>query len=487
MTTVLASSDADTGLGDSSARILVVDDNEAIHDDFRKVLTRAEAAASDLEAQLFGESDSDSDADVTNAMVYQIDSAHQGLEAIEETSIALGAGDPYSVVFMDVRMPPGLDGIKTTARILELDPHVQVVICTAYSDYSWAEMIGEIGETDRVLILKKPFDPVEVRQLAAALHRKWELAHAAAATVSTLEDEVRHRTAELETTNALLRKEMDDRQRLESDLRLAQKLEAVGQLAAGVAHEINTPMQFIGDNVSFLHDAFDSIAALIGEYQDMSKHLTSDITERIAKAEVDADIEFLMEDIPSALQEAASGAAAVSNIVRAMKAFSHHNSAGNKSEANINQALEDTLTISRNEYKNVAEIDLDLGELPPVVCAIGDLSQVFLNLIINAAHAIGDKDANSDKPGTIGVRTWMVDDENVGISIRDTGAGIRDEIKERIFDPFFTTKEVGRGSGQGLAISRSIVTDRHGGTITFETQVGAGTEFHIVIPVAATE
>jgi PAS domain S-box-containing protein len=263
-----------------------------------------------------------------------------------------------------------------------------------------------------------------------------------------------------------------ERDRLALELRMAQKLEAVGRLAAGVAHEINTPMQYISDNVSFLGEAVEDLANVISAYRTSRER-----GDEVA-AEVDAD--DLLAELPKAMQRAREGCRRVTSIVRAMKDFSHP-SADAHAAADMNKALETTVEIARSEYKHLAVVDLDLESVPLIACNIGELNQVFLNLLVNAAHAIesSGKDVSS---GRISVATRHVGAE-VHIHFQDNGCGIEPHNLDKIFDPFFTTKEVGKGTGQGLAISRSIVVDRHGGSFDVHSIVGTGTRFTIRLPV----
>ena len=284
--------------------------------------------------------------------------------------------------------------------------------------------------------------------------------------------------------------DLSERKRLEADLRHAQKLEAVGQLAAGIAHEINTPAQFVSDNIHFVEHSFADTQTVMAEYRRALDALipmagTSNWDEIVKKAEREADLEFLRENVPSALNAAREGITQISIIVRAMKEFAYADQ-GVKSSADIDHALAATLTVAHNEYKYVADVETDFGHLTQVPCRIGEMNQVFLNLIINAAHAIGDVVKGTNNKGVIRIRTSR-EGPNARIDISDTGAGIPEPIRERVFEPFFTTKEVGRGSGQGLAIARSIVEGKHGGTLTFTSEVGQGTTFTIRIPLEISE
>ncbi|RME73111.1 MAG: histidine kinase, partial [Planctomycetota bacterium] len=267
----------------------------------------------------------------------------------------------------------------------------------------------------------------------------------------------------------------------------AHKLEAVGQLASGIAHEINTPMQYIGDNVRFLRDAFGDLMGLIGAYAALREAAERDRVleqprKQVEQAEAQADVEFLQEEVEPAIEQTLEGVDHVTGIVRALKEFAHPGD-GEWQEADLRKALENALALGRNAYKLVADIETDYGELPPVRCKLAELNQVFLNLIVNAAHAIEEVVAGTEQRGTIRIRTRR-DGAFAHVEIADTGCGIPHEIRERIFDPFFTTKGVGRGTGQGLAIAYQIVVKGHGGELRFDSEPGCGTTFHIRLPIA---
>lgn len=286
----------------------------------------------------------------------------------------------------------------------------------------------------------------------------------------------------------MLASEVTERKMLESQLTQAQKLESIGQLGAGIAHEINTPIQYVGDNIRFIHDSFKDLAALIGAYGQLRQACvsgadTSGHCAETARLEKAIDLEYLLQEIPLATRQSLDGVARIASIVMAMKEFSHPGY-DEKKLTDINKSLESTITVSRNEWKYVAEMQTDFDpDLPAVPCLPAELNQVFLNMIINAAHAIAELvDRQAGQKGVITVRT-RCDGEWVRISISDTGTGIPESIRSKIFDPFFTTKPVGKGTGQGLAISHNVVVDKHQGTIQLETQPGIGTTFTICLPV----
>ncbi len=281
--------------------------------------------------------------------------------------------------------------------------------------------------------------------------------------------------------------DLTDRKKLETELLHSSKLESIGRLASGIAHEINTPIQFVGDGVHFAREAFAAIARVVTRGMELTRMQERDapIGERKAafeeflRAEKEADLSFLLEELPGALDRALDGLHRVAEIVKATKAFAHPTGSELR-PANLNKALQNTLTIAHGEYEGVADIELDLGDVPLVACHVGELNQVFLNLLMNAVHAIQDRAQGGRGKITIVSR---LDRDHASISIGDDGDGIPEPVQTRIFDPFFTTKEVGRGSGQGLAIARSVVVDRHKGTLTFETKPGRGTTFCVRIPL----
>jgi signal transduction histidine kinase len=266
----------------------------------------------------------------------------------------------------------------------------------------------------------------------------------------------------------------------------------VGQLAAGITHEINTPIQFIGDSVTFLKRALGNVVSLLGHYKKFVDVAAGDpnlalFAAEIREMEVDLDIAYDLEEMPNAVNRTLEGVGRVAEIVRAMKAFAHPDRK-DKSPAILNDVLTNALTVARNEYKYVSEIETELGDLPAVTCHAGEIGQVFLVLIVNASHAIADTPAVKEGgKGQISVKTEMDGDAHVLVTIADTGGGIPVEIRERIFEPFFTTKEVGKGTGLGLPIARAIVTEKHGGSLTFSTEMGRGTTFYIRLPVEADD
>ncbi|MFZ0797608.1 MAG: PAS domain S-box protein, partial [Terriglobales bacterium] len=280
-------------------------------------------------------------------------------------------------------------------------------------------------------------------------------------------------------------RDITERRALESQLRQAHKLEGIGQLAAGIAHEINTPTQFVTDNLSFLRDSWKATHELLELYRSAIQNAAATLPPGVAAAldlaEQGCDLDFIAAEAPRAIDQSLDGTRRVAEIVRAMKEFSHPDSA-DKTAADLNRAIESTITVARNEWKYVAEIATDFdGTLPLVVCYPGDINQVILNLVVNAAHAIKEK-VTEGEMGRIRVCTRRRD-AFAEISVTDTGTGIPEAIRTRIFDPFFTTKDVGKGTGQGLALAHAVVVKKHCGKIWFETELGRGTTFFIHLPI----
>jgi len=279
--------------------------------------------------------------------------------------------------------------------------------------------------------------------------------------------------------------EMKERERMVMELQLAQKLESVGRLAAGIAHEINTPIQYVGDSLYFLRSACEDFNQLLDSWRNAIDALADSPEHCAFRLEIAElwqkwDLEFLRAEMPKSFERTFDGVQRVTNIVKAMKEFAHPD-ANEQSPADLNHAIHTTLVVASNEYKYVAKVHTDFGELPEVVCNVGELNQVFLNLIVNAAHAI--QDAGRDQStGDIKISTAVAGDLAV-IRISDNGCSVAPENLSKLYDPFFTTKEVGRGTGQGLTIAHSIVVDKHGGEISVASSVGTGTEFTLRLPI----
>lgn len=295
-----------------------------------------------------------------------------------------------------------------------------------------------------------------------------------AATAEKLEEEVKRTKADLERRKAL-----------ESQLAHAQKMESVGQLAAGVAHELNTPIQFVGDNIDFLKSSFEDVETLLEAVDSLLSDCRDDqrLTQKvnlIDQIREQIELEYLREEVPLAAVQALEGTKSLTRIVKAMKVFSHP-STQSFEKVDLNQLIESTLDVSRSEWKYHATLRKNLcDELPLVDCMPGELGQALLNLIVNAANAMSDDTAGVNS--VLAVETRREGDYAV-IEVSDTGCGIPEEIRHRVFDPFFTTKGVGEGTGQGLSISYRIVVKLHKGAMSFSSNVGEGTTFQIRLPL----
>lgn len=394
---------------------------------------------------------------------YRTSAAANGEEAL--ASIAKCAPD---LILLDIMMP-GMDGYQV-ARALKSDPatsNIPIVMITALIDRS-ARLAGlNAGVED---FLTKPIDRAELWLRVRNLLRLKTLSDALRNQSLILEQQVRARTANLLKSNEQLQEQMHLREAVQHELRLAQKLEAVGRLAAGIAHEINTPIQYVSDSVQFLKSAFADLLHIV-KTLDASQYSTA------------TDLDFLRLEVPGSIERIMEGLKRVTTIVRAMKDFAHPGGR-DKQVADLNRALEATLLIARAEYKHVATIDLHCENIPEVLCNVGELSQAFLNLIVNAAHALADAGRDS-KSGWIKIRTHFVD-KSVELTFEDNGCGIPEDHLTKIYDPFFTTKEIGRGTGQGLAIARSIIVDKHDGSIGVVSSPNIGTCFTLRLPVRGT-
>lgn len=570
-------------------RVLIIDDNESIHKDFRKIFTSTDdnGLLDELDAELFGTETTNRE----SVPGFELSFASQGKEGFELLREAVANDERFSMAFVDMRMPPGWDGVVTIAKLWEVDPDLQVVICTAYSDRTWDEILNRLGRTDKLLILKKPFDEIEVTQLATSLCEKRRLLNESRRRMEDLEHVVGRQEVEIEAAHQnaeqiiasmssvlisldedgcvsrwnpvatrvfnidaadaigsrftelairwddkavvedLLGTDPDDhsnqaevqfvdhgdtthtldirvclvgknpeskarlllatdvsRQRaLQFQLDQAQRLESVGQLAAGVAHEINTPMQYIGDNVRYVAKSLEKLTGLLDCLPALVDEEVSDedllaLRKTITDVPKVKKIRSSLQQIPEALADSIDGVETVSRIVAAMKELSHPGS-DEKSQVCLNHVLKSTITVARNEWKYVAELKTDFQENLETVAGLpSELNQAFLNIIVNAAHAITSRVDNNDyEKGMIEISTRTTG-EQVEVTIRDNGGGIPAGVRDRIFEPFFTTKEVGKGTGQGLAIAHSVIVNKHEGKLWFDVEEQIGTTFTIQIP-----
>ncbi len=442
-----------------NGRILLIDDNRAIHDDFRKILVGDDgnAALDQMSAALF-----DQPAKQPTVAQFQISSAYQGEEALRLVQQSRQAGQPYAIAFMDVRMPPGWDGIATTLKIWEVDPDIQIVICTAYSDYSWEELIGKLGCSDRFVILKKPFDSVEVLQLAHALTEKWRLIRQVRNQIADLEKNVRERTHQLQVTNEKLLVEIAEHRQSEQQLQHVleelrdtqqrviqqERLRALGGMASGIAHDFN-----------------NALVGILG-LSELLLHRPEDLDDKQRARRY-------LEMINTTAKDAG-------NIVDRLREFYRHREKREAFETvDLNGLIEEAIALTQPMWKTQAEakdititLQKYLQSVPPVAGNAGELREVLTNLIFNAVEAM-------PQGGTIVIR-MRCDGSQVTLEVSDTGTGMTDEVRQRCLEPFFTTKGH-HGTGLGLSMVYGIV-QRHQGTIDIRSEVDKGTTFIIRIP-----
>ncbi|QVM92103.1 response regulator [Pseudomonas entomophila] len=458
----------------TNRRILLIDDMPSIHEDFRKILAPANTQSAELdamEALLFGEPAK------PEQPLFELASAYGGEEGLGMLIRALQARQPYALAFVDMRMPDGWDGAKTIEQLWQHDPQLQVVVCTAYSDYSWDELLDRLQAHDRLLILKKPFDNIEVQQMASTLLTKWEMTQRASLKMHQLEQRVEQRTLELRQAGEALQREIDERKQLESQLVQSEKLASLGQMAAGVAHEINNPIGFVSSNLGTLEGYFKQLTTLLDAYRSAEQALgDSETTRHLQHLREQLELDYLVEDIPVLISESKDGIGRVGQIVKDLKDFSRVDSTQQWQWANLQQGIDSTLNIVASELKYKADVIKQYQPLPEVECLPSQINQVIMNLVVNAAQAMGPQ------RGTITLSTAQQGD-TVCIEVADTGTGIAPENLQKIFDPFFTTKPVGQGTGLGLSLSYGIIK-KHGGEITVASQVGVGTTFRVQLPVS---
>lgn len=591
----------------SISRVLVIDDNESIHEDFRKVFASESDGPSDAALAFLGEG-----ADEEERTPYEVGCASQGEIGLAMLTEAISVGRPFDMAFVDMRMPPGWDGVETIQHLWEADPFLEVVICSAYSDYSWHGIVEELGLSDRYLIIRKPFDNTEVLQAAASLCQKRRLKRENAAYRRDLEQKVREQTqslqeamarmtesqqflnasldamaagiaiidesgtilfrnkawtesrstlvancppghsnyldfcnrhrGELEVTARLignsiqevgsgrtdgflreykqhaggaqswftvrvspfgdaapghvvvLHEDVTEHKLLEAQLGQARKLQSIGQLAAGLAAEVSEAdeSQIGADCIEKRSDKLlelVSVALQFGNAESQSESLESLETELRSQAPEHSNgvSGSATPDTPTPDTPPEPGTE--SQVSRIAKAVEELSQVGRETRClvDINEVLETARILSTHEWKGVTEVELELDDtLRPIIGLPGELNQVFLNLIVNATHAIADQAfGDSRYAGRIVIRSSQTA-EMVRVEVSDNGGGIPESIQSRVFDPFFTTKSPARASGHGLAIARGVVIRKHNGRITFDVQVGVGTTFTVELPIDST-
>ena len=414
-----------------------------------------------------------------NEKGFEVDSAYQGEEAFEKVKQALTENRPYSMAFVDDHPLPGWDGVETLTRLWQLDPNLQAAISTAQSDYSWVDIIALLGNPDRLLILKKPLEYIEVLQAANALVSKWNWRLQAEVKMEELESRVSDRTQKISQQKDQLQRQLEEIKETRIHLIQTEKLASIGQLAAGIAHEINNPVGFVSSNLDTLQHYISDIKAVVTSYRHLVMCYTSKADSMqsairdIEDKERAMDLDFIIGDVDSLVSDSIEGTQRVRKIVSDLSEFSHINSP-DVVEVAINELLEKSISVAWNELKYKADVVREFHEIPPILCYASELAQVFLNLLINAAQAIEDRGIITVKTKTDGERVW--------ITIQDNGSGIDEMHLTKIFDPFFTTKDVGKGTGLGLHIVHSVI-ENHKGAIRVESTLGEGTSFHIELPI----
>jgi two-component system, NtrC family, sensor kinase len=445
-------------------RILIVDDTPSIHEDIKQILLPAEKSQSseeldDLDDELFGsEETADSSVSLNGEEIiedYRVDSAYQGEEGIELVRKADAGGDPYSLVFMDVRMPPGIDGIETISRIWSEFPNIEIVICTAYSDYSWEKIVDTCGRTDSLLFLKKPFEAPVVKQMALSLTKKWNLKKKTQNFINNLEGEVKKRTSELELINGKLTHQITEKEKAQDELEVQRskavysaKMASLGEMAAGIAHEINNPLTVIITSAELLME-------IITE-SNISVDTVNNYSEKIQKM-----------------------AERISKIVKGLKNISRDSDSDPFLDTQIKSVIDETLEFCMAKFKkdNIVINVSDYDENLTLKCRATEIAQVLLNLLGNSYDAI--KDANIEGEKWIQINIEDTEDR-IKMDIIDCGKGIPDDIREKIMQPFFTTKEIGKGTGLGIPISKGLIESHRG---TFEIDANSeNTKFVIILP-----
>jgi signal transduction histidine kinase len=433
-----------------SRSVLVIDDMESIQRDFAKALAppNSDNVLADLEEGLFGREKPPA----ADEVLFDVSYASQGLEAVERLRAALAEGHPYAVAFVDVRMPPGLDGIETILKLWALDPRLEVVICTAYSDYTWREMLERLARTAQFLVLTKPFEATVVKQMALGLTEKWKLARAAERNSAHLESLVVERAQQLFAANQQLKIETQDKAQLEVRLRDSQKLEALGRLVGGVAHEINNPLTVVLSNLEHIRHELEKLGAAFDP--------------RILEL-VDVTL------------ETRDGGKRIQQIVKDLRAFSQTEEQ-TVENVDLRGTLEFALRMARASFPLSLDVKTHCDEeLPPVSASPGQLLQVFLNLISNAAQSMNSVEVSRRK---LEVAIRQGASGRVVITVADRGVGISPEHLAKVFDPFFTTRDVGGGTGLGLSVCHGIVQEL-GGEITLDSRLGEGTVAKVVLLV----
>ncbi|MDY6836754.1 MAG: ATP-binding protein [Thermodesulfobacteriota bacterium] len=455
-------------------RILIVDDDRGIRHSYKYFL--GPNPTEGLTAKSVSPRDEPAEAAELvsrDEKEYDLTLAETGEEAVKAVQKAVDHNHHFAAAFIDMRMP-GIDGAETSKRIWAMDPRIKLVIVTAFSEFKPDDIIRVTGRDD-LFYLRKPFHPGEIKQFARALTNQWNL-----------ESERELLSSKLEDINKNLKEKVDQQTAL---LVQSEKMASIGTLAAGVAHEMNNPISFINGNLSSIKKYCVRIRDLLEKYEQLEalvdrSHWSKgqDSLEEIRDFKERQKIDFILQDLVNLAEESLDGTERVGKIVKDLKTFSRVHQEELK-YVDIKEVMDATLNIIHNELKYKVEIVINFDELPKVKCFPHKVSQVFMNILVNAAQAIEAK-GTITIAGSYKQKGNRADDKCVELSISDTGCGIPKRDLFKVFDPFFTTKPVGQGTGLGLSITYDIVK-AHGGKIVVESEERAGTTFTITLPLEA--
>jgi len=466
-------------MDDNNQPILVIDDDPGVRDAFKEILVLSPTSGiAERGAALFGEEMPSLPS--CPPQTYELTLAENGEQGVKAVEAALAQHQPFSVAFIDMNMP-GIDGAETARRIWALDPHIKIVIVTAFSEYRPCDIIN-IAQRDDIFYLRKPFNSEEIKQFANALTNAWDTEREREILAARLETV----NAELEDMNKNLQQKVQEQTAM---LIQSEKMSSLGVLAAGVAHEINNPISFVHGNLDTIRKYSASIKQLLQKYRTLEesslRHARDEmqpLIEEINAFKAGHKLDFILEDIVSLADESLDGTRRVRDIVKELRGYSHVDDAAPQ-PTDVNEAIEKALNMIGGELDPNTELVKAYGELPPVTCYPQKLGRVFINILMNAAQAVGDN-------GVINIETRQSmpasggETSRVEIRITDNGHGIPGREIPKVFDPFFTTKPVGEGTGLGLSISYDIVKS-HGGEMLIDSPENEGATVRVILPVDA--